>query len=78
TTFTTQAETVYDGVLLEKSELTKVKLSVSASNGIVAINSDGTFRYYPDKGFTGTDTFTFKISNGLDWSEDTLVTVNVQ
>lgn len=75
---TAQAGTIYQDILFAESELTKATISVSAKNGTVTINKNGSYRYYPNKGFTGTDSFTFRISNGLDWSEETTVTINVQ
>ncbi|XTP36181.1 Ig-like domain-containing protein [Mycobacterium sp. TJFP1] len=34
-----------------------------AQNGTVVLNTDGSFTYTPDAGFTGTDTFTYTISD---------------
>ena len=34
------------------------------SNGLLALNSDGTFTYTPDANFNGTDAFTYEISDG--------------
>ncbi|PKM62455.1 MAG: hypothetical protein CVU97_05210 [Firmicutes bacterium HGW-Firmicutes-21] len=75
---TASKDKIYEGRLFDADELTLVKVSVSAQNGTVSVNTDGSFRYYPNKGFTGTDTFTFSISNYLDWSEDTKVTITVK
>ncbi len=76
-TIDAQADTYYEGKLFETDETTLAQVSLAARNGTVTVNADGTFRYYPNKGFKGTDTFTFKISKYLDWSEDIKVTVNV-
>lgn len=75
---TAQADTIYEGKLFEADNTIDVITSISAKNGTVTVNDDGTFRYYPNKGFKGTDSFTFKISKGLDWSEDTVVTIIVE
>jgi len=72
-----KADTYYEGKLYETDEITLAQVSLAAQNGTVTVNADGTFRYYPNKGFKGTDTFTFKISKYLGWSEDIKVTVNV-
>ncbi|MCC4214375.1 Ig-like domain-containing protein, partial [Leeuwenhoekiella parthenopeia] len=40
---------------------TSVSPIVAPSNGTVVINSDGTFTYTPNDGFTGTDQFTYQI-----------------
>lgn len=69
---------IYEGRLFEADDVVSATVDMTAKNGSVTINSDGSFRYYPNKGFTGTDTFSFRISEGLDWSEPTVVTVNVK
>ncbi|MDD4124668.1 MAG: DUF4855 domain-containing protein [Eubacteriales bacterium] len=53
------------------------KINVSPSHGTVTINIDGTFTYYPDKGYTGTDEFYYVYSEYLGYSEPCLVTINV-
>ena len=46
------------------------------ANGTVTLNPNGSFSYTPDTGFTGTDTFTYDVSDGT--ATDTgLVTINV-
>ncbi|MDT0644872.1 tandem-95 repeat protein [Zunongwangia sp. F363] len=47
-------------------------------NGTVIFNSDGSFTYEPDPGFSGTDTFTYVANDGnLDSNEATVtITVN--
>jgi hypothetical protein len=54
------------------------KVSVSPSHGTVSINADGSFTYYPDKGYTGTDTFSYVYSEYLDYSAPCTVTINVK
>ena len=49
----------------------------SATNGTVALNSDGSFTYTPDSGFSGTDSFTYKASDGSLTSGTTTVTITV-
>ena len=39
--------------------------------------SDGTFAYYPDKDFSGTDTFTYTYNNLLGESEECTVEIRV-
>jgi VCBS repeat-containing protein len=48
-----------------------------ASNGTVALNSDGSFTYTPNSGFIGSDAFTYSASDGQLASQAT-VTLNVQ
>lgn len=56
---------------------TEFRLEVSPEHGTVSISEDGTFTYYPNKGYTGTDTFSYSVSEQLGWSEIATVTVNV-
>ena len=49
----------------------------NASHGTAALNSDGVFTYVPDAGFTGTDSFTYKASDGLADSNVATVTITV-
>ncbi len=44
------------------------------ANGSVTVNPDGTYRYVPNANFHGTDSFTFKVSDGQKTS---VFTVNV-
>jgi large repetitive protein len=49
------------------------------SNGTVAISTDGSFTYRPNNGFSGTDSFTFRVSETLTGLSSTAsVTINVQ
>ncbi len=41
----------------------------SPENGYISFSSDGSFRYFPDKGFSGTDSFTYTYNNLLGESE---------
>ncbi|ASP22263.1 bifunctional hemolysin/adenylate cyclase [Antarctobacter heliothermus] len=47
-----------------------------ATNGTAVLNGDGTVTYTPNPGYTGTDTFTYTITDGIDTDEAT-VTVEV-
>jgi hypothetical protein len=48
------------------------------SNGVLTLNSDGSFTYDPDVGFSGTDSFTYRLTDAdSEWSESTVtITVN--
>jgi filamentous hemagglutinin family protein len=46
-------------------------------NGTLTLNSDGTYSYQPDTGFTGTDTFTYTASDGTDATDPILVTITI-
>ena len=58
--------------------ITTFKASRSPEHGSVTITNDGEFVYYPNAGFTGEDSFTYKVSNRLGWSEECTVTIKVE
>jgi HD domain-containing protein/Big-like domain-containing protein len=47
------------------------------TNGVVVLASDGSFTYTPNSGFTGTDSFTYRIDDGTGRSADGVVTITV-
>lgn len=49
---------------------------VRADNGVVYVNADGSFTYTPNKDFTGTDTFTYKVTDGTN-TDTATVTITV-
>jgi hypothetical protein len=46
-------------------------------NGQVAVNEDGSFTYTPNADFTGTDSFTFYITDGFDNTDTATATITV-
>jgi hypothetical protein len=48
-----------------------------AFNGTVTLNTDGSFSYTPNAGYTGTDTFTYKANDGTADSNTATVTINI-
>ncbi|MBW2281607.1 MAG: cadherin-like domain-containing protein, partial [Deltaproteobacteria bacterium] len=52
-------------------------LEDDAANGSVALAGDGSFTYTPGLGFEGTDTFTYRVTNGSFESEAVTVTIEV-
>ncbi|MGH1349917.1 MAG: Ig-like domain-containing protein, partial [Methyloligellaceae bacterium] len=70
-----------DGVLANDTDangdaLTAVLIS-DVSNGTLVLNSDGSFSYTPDSGFTGTDSFVYRADDGTGQSGDVTVTLSV-
>ena len=65
-----KVKTSYDG------ELMYAVISYP-SHGTLTLESDGSFTYYPNKGFKGTDSFGIACSELLDFSEPCTVTVKV-
>ncbi|HQR14657.1 MAG TPA: Ig-like domain-containing protein [Nitrospira sp.] len=52
-------------------------LGTGPANGSLVLNPDGTFTYRPNVGFTGTDTFTYSVSDGTTTSNVATVTITV-
>ncbi|MCB9424250.1 MAG: cadherin-like domain-containing protein [Actinobacteria bacterium] len=52
-------------------------LEVNATHGIVALDRDGGFIYTPEQDFSGTDGFTYTVSDGIAVSPATSVTITV-
>lgn len=49
----------------------------STTNGILALNGDGSFSYTPNPDFNGTDSFTYKANDGYVDSGEVTVTITV-
>ena len=47
------------------------------SSGTLLLNSDGAFDYLPLDGFSGTDSFSYRASNGTEFSQIAVVTLQV-
>jgi FtsP/CotA-like multicopper oxidase with cupredoxin domain len=52
-------------------------LATTTSNGTLILNSDGSFLYTPALGYTGSDSFTYRASDGALESADTTATITV-
>jgi WD40 repeat protein len=52
-------------------------LATGPSNGTVTVNTDGSFTYVPNAGFTGTDMFTYTVTDGTQSSTTATATINV-
>lgn len=60
----------------DANPITAVKVTDPA-NGALTLNSNGSFTYTPNTGYTGSDTFTYKASDGLANSNIATVTISV-
>jgi VCBS repeat-containing protein len=58
-------------------DLLTADLVSGASHGTLNLNSDGSFSYTPNSGFTGSDSFTYKADDGVAQSNTASVTLNV-
>jgi VCBS repeat-containing protein len=70
------------GVLQNDSDPDGDNLTVSQvlsnpSNGTVTLNSDGSFDYTPNGGFSGQDSFTYEVSDGNGSTAPATVTITV-
>ena len=54
-----------------------VPAPTTTSNGVLVLNTDGSFQYTPNNGFTGNDSFTYAVTDGLLTSAATTVTLTV-
>ncbi len=61
----------------ENSELVVQPLEEDPENGLAVVQGDGTVRYIPNAGFTGTDVFMYVICDPLGGCDSTLVYVIV-
>lgn len=59
------------------SPLTAILIS-NPTSGSVVLNTDGSFTYTPGTGFAGTDSFVYRATDGVNESNDTPVTIDVQ
>ncbi len=48
------------------------------SNGTLTLEADGSFTYAPNRDFTGTDTFTYRATDGLANSNLATVTITIE
>ena len=69
------------GVLANDTDLDADPLSASVAtdplSGTLDLNSDGSFTYVPDADFSGSDTFTYQVSDGQAVSAPVTVLINV-
>jgi len=71
-----------NGVLNNDTDADGDSLSVAVAtdptNGSVSLNTDGSFTYTPNEGFSGSDTFTYTVIDGNEGSDTATVTVTVE
>ncbi len=73
-----KADTVFVGDLGTADGIGSYKITLSTEHGSILVTADGKYYYYPEKGFKGTDSFTFAVNNLVGWSESATVTFNVK
>ncbi len=69
------------GVLINDTDAQTTQLTASLvtgpANGTLVFNPNGSFRYTPNQGFTGLDSFTYRASDGIAQSSIATVSLNV-
>ncbi len=64
------------------SGVTGQNISITAttdpSNGTVVVNADGSYRYTPDAGYVGPDSFTYTVTDAQDRTATGTVTISVE
>jgi len=60
----------------DSDPLTAILLT-NVSHGSLTLNSNGSFSYTPNTGYTGQDSFTYKANDGTEDSNTAVVTLNV-
>ncbi len=70
--------TILRSTLNPENGLSIFTLVKSPVNGSVSLSADGTFAYYPEKGFTGRDGFSYTYNNYLGESEECFVEIEVE
>ncbi|MGY5862600.1 MAG: Ig-like domain-containing protein, partial [Candidatus Thorarchaeota archaeon] len=85
-TYTTNEDTILQtdvtpGVLANDTDIEgdalQAVLETGPSNGVLTLNADGSFAYTPDADFWGTDSFSYRASDGLLQSNIATVTITI-
>lgn len=78
--FSTQAETAYTGAVVgndaDRDALT-YSVATQPTNGILTLQSNGSFTYLPNAEVTGADTFSFVVSDGKATSVAATVNITI-
>ena len=77
---TTAEDTIVTGAVAcsdPEVDALAIELVSSASNGFVVLGADGTFAYTPAAHFHGSDSFTFRASDGIDVSDTRTFSITI-
>ncbi|MGL5060040.1 MAG: Ig-like domain-containing protein, partial [Microcoleus sp.] len=61
----------------DKNALTVTTFTATTNGQLAAAGTGGTFQYTPNAGFSGTDSFSYSISDGQGGSSQAIATINV-
>jgi len=79
-TITTDSNTAANGSVSATDadgDTLKYSVDTSTTNGMLTLNSDGTYTYTPNAGYVGSDSFTFKANDGTADSNTATVDITV-
>ncbi len=69
-------------VLVDPDEQVTIQILEDPQHGTLSMNDDGSFDYFPNPGYMGTDTFRYMVLSvraiNAEWSDDALVTITVK
>lgn len=65
-------------VMEDAPEMIEFEVVTAPAHGTVSIGSDGSFTYYPEKGFAGSVSFTYTYNEGLGESEVCTVNITIE
>ncbi len=71
-------DTVIEGTLNEEKGICYFNLVKAPEHGYITLSDDGSFRYFPEKGYTGTDSFIYTYNELLGESEECAVNITVE
>jgi VCBS repeat-containing protein len=71
------ADGLLNGASDDDGDALTAALVSGPTHGSVSVNADGSFTYTPAAHFAGTDSFTFKVNDGIDDSDPATVTIDV-
>jgi VCBS repeat-containing protein len=74
----TGAASVLGNDIDDDSDTLTAELVSDVSNGTLYFNSDGTFDYYPYSEYAGSDSFTYRVYDGAEYSNTVTVTIAVE
>lgn len=72
-----QKDTILRGTLHSDGVLESYTLAKAPEHGSVSLGTDGSFIYYPEKGYTGSDSFAYTYNVYLGESEQCVVDITV-
>ena len=75
--FSGATDTILKGTLNTENALELYTLVKQPEHGIIALNTAGEFVYYPEKGYTGSDSFTYTYNEYLGESEECVVNITI-